>query len=233
MVELVSAALFTHRQTLLIQHVQQTDGTHLLLLILHTAHKSRHTGSVLRGRRRKTNTMIVAIKMLKYSDSPKPWMIGKQVNKIHSQGQPNITQFNRIRVSRALPTCCRCWMGRRWRCMTCASWTCGTQISGWCCVRELWCVSCADCGTSETSSPPEWKQSMSDLWAWGQGQSSGWITVTSPRSSWGSCATAGGLTAPAGRPWASRRARGCRTSLAHSYRSDHTQHKENHIMRNN
>lgn len=34
------------------------------------------TQAQLRGRRKKTNTMIVAIKMLKYSDSPKPWMIG-------------------------------------------------------------------------------------------------------------------------------------------------------------
>lgn len=36
-VQLISAALLTHSQTLLIQHVQQTDWTHLLFLILHTA----------------------------------------------------------------------------------------------------------------------------------------------------------------------------------------------------
>lgn len=36
MVEFISAALLTYSQTLFIQHVQQTDGTHLFLLILHT-----------------------------------------------------------------------------------------------------------------------------------------------------------------------------------------------------
>lgn len=36
-VQLIPAALLTHSQTLLIQHVQQTDWTHLLFLVLHAA----------------------------------------------------------------------------------------------------------------------------------------------------------------------------------------------------
>lgn len=44
-VQLIPAALLTHSQTLLIQHVQQTDRTHLFFLILHTAKMDTPTPS--------------------------------------------------------------------------------------------------------------------------------------------------------------------------------------------